>query len=58
MKEVITVELDKTDVEQAIEDMLQKHGYKVENFEFKAKSLAFSAGEEFTGAVVTVTKKS
>jgi hypothetical protein len=54
MKEVITVELDKADVEAAIEDMLAKHGYKVEKVDFKTDQ--FIGGIELSGVTATVTK--
>lgn len=54
MKEVITVELDRADVEAAIEDMLVKHGYKVEKVEFKTEQIIGSL--ELSGVTATVTK--
>lgn len=54
MKEVITVELDTLDLEVAIEDMLLKHGYKVEKIEFKSLHTIGSA--DLDGVTATVTK--
>jgi hypothetical protein len=57
MKEVITVELDKADVEAAIEDFLNERGYKVESFKFKINSGFINVGNELEGASVTVSKQ-
>jgi hypothetical protein len=54
MKEIITVELDLADVKAAIEDMLLKHGYKVEKVNFKCEG--FVGGIDLTGATATVNK--
>jgi hypothetical protein len=56
VKEVITVELDRADVEAAIEDFLNERGYKVEGFKFKINSSFINVGNELEGASVTVSK--
>lgn len=58
MKEVITVELDKADIEAAIEDFLNGKGYLVEKISYRINSNAFiNVGNELEGASVTVSKQ-
>lgn len=56
MKEVLTVELDRSDIESAIELFLETHGYNMKNVDFSFKHDNYSNSTTVIGAKIIVTK--
>jgi hypothetical protein len=55
MKEVLRVELERSDIEDAISSFLEEKGYKTKNVDFEFKHIGTAT--KVVGAHVTVTKK-
>jgi hypothetical protein len=54
MKKVVTIELERTDIVEAIENLLHEKGYKVKKILFKTKGNFIGDHINVEGAIVEV----